>query len=161
MIYGNGIDIVSIDRIAKIYNHFGDIFVNKILTNSEFTTLKQHKNYEKQGIVNQDWMVNFLAKRFAAKEATAKALGTGIGGCFSFQDIEVFSNNSGKPILIINHDKLTSFLAQSSDISNFKAKMTIPQAIIWQDFRFHLSISDETKIDKGFAIANVIAEIII
>lgn len=161
MIYGNGIDIVSIDRIAKIYNNFGDIFVNKILTNSEFTTLKQHKNYEKQGIINRYWMANFLAKRFAAKEATAKALGTGIGGCFSFHDIEVFSNNSGKPILIINPDKLTSFIVKSSDIFNFKTKMTIPQVTIPQDFRFHLSISDETKIDKGFAIANVIAEIII
>lgn len=155
MIYGTGIDIVSIERIAKIYNNFGDIFANKILANSEFTMLKQHKNYEKQGIVNRYWVVNFLAKRFAAKEATAKALGTGIGGYFSFHDIEVFSNNNGKPILIINQDKLASFIVKSSDFATFKAKMTIPH-----DFRFHLSISDETKIGKGFAIANVIVEIL-
>jgi holo-[acyl-carrier protein] synthase len=161
MIYGNGIDIVSIDRIARIYSHFGNIFANKILTSSEFTALKQHKNYEKQGIVNQHWIDNFLAKRFSAKEATAKALGTGIGGYFSFHDIEVFSNNSGKPTLIINQDKLASFIVKSSDISNFKAKMTTPQAITPQNFYFHLSISDETKTSKGFAIANVIAEIII
>ena len=81
-----GIDIVEIQRIASTLERQGDKFVQRILTKSE--------RVEYQTRVNS---VAFLAKRFAAKEAIAKALGTGIGRGISFQQLIVSNNSDGAP----------------------------------------------------------------
>jgi holo-[acyl-carrier protein] synthase len=81
-----GTDIVEIQRIAKVIARQGDQFVQRILCETE------QAEYQR---LNQS--AAFLAKRFAAKEAVAKALGTGIGRGVSFQDIQVFNNASGAP----------------------------------------------------------------
>ena len=67
MIYGIGTDIVELSRIQETYNRFGDHFVNRLLMDEERVLFEKNK-----------WPVRFLAMRFAAKEATVKAMGTGI-----------------------------------------------------------------------------------
>ena len=81
-----GTDIVEIQRIAKVLGRQGDLFVRRILCEAE------QSEYQR---LNQS--AAFLAKRFAAKEAVAKALGTGIGRGVSFQDIQVVNNEFGAP----------------------------------------------------------------
>jgi len=69
----------------------GDLFVKRILCDSEQAEY-QRLNHS----------AAFLAKRFAAKEAVAKALGTGIGRGVSFQDIQVVNNDSGAPAVVLS-----------------------------------------------------------
>lgn len=89
MIKGIGIDIVEINRIQKILVR-QDQFPKRILTKKEyeiFDTLVKGRQTE------------FLAGRFAAKEAYAKAKGTGFGKYLSFQDIEILPDELGKPVI--------------------------------------------------------------
>ena len=81
-----GTDIVEIKRIAEALERQGDKFVQRILTESEISEYRGRGN-----------SVAFLAKRFAAKEAVAKALGTGIGRGISFQQLVVSNNTEGAP----------------------------------------------------------------
>ena len=88
MIYGIGTDIVHINRMRDDLNKYGDKFARRILTEAEFA--------EFQGKSNQ---AAFLAKRFAAKEATAKAMGTGFSQGLSLHHIGVEHDEAGKPVL--------------------------------------------------------------
>ena len=81
-----GTDIVEIKRIADVLERQGDKFIQRILTESEIL------EYQARGD-----SVPFLAKRFAAKEAIAKALGTGIGRGISFQHMIVSNDSEGAP----------------------------------------------------------------
>jgi holo-[acyl-carrier protein] synthase len=81
-----GTDIVEIKRIADALERQGDKFVQRILTESEIAEFHERGN-----------SVAFLAKRFAAKEAIAKALGTGIGRGINFQHMIVSNNADGAP----------------------------------------------------------------
>lgn len=81
-----GTDIVEIQRIASALERQGDKFVQRILTKSEIVEYQARGN-----------SVAFLAKRFAAKEAIAKALGAGIGRGISFQQLIVSNNSDGAP----------------------------------------------------------------
>lgn len=109
MIVGTGIDIIEIQRIKKhIHN---DKFIHRILTSFEKKRYFQLTDKRK---------LEFLAGRFAAKEAYAKAKGTGIGKLLSWQDIDISNQPQGKPILrdqtaegqvihlSITHTKLTA-----------------------------------------------------
>ena len=78
MIYGIGTDIVSIERVQEILKKNRDGFINRVLTEHERALFK-----------NKADSAAFCAKRFAAKEAFSKALGTGIGRVLSFQDLTV------------------------------------------------------------------------
>lgn len=82
-----GIDIIEIARIERTYRDFGERFLNRVFTERE------RERY--RGRVNE------LAARFAAKEATSKALGTGIIGV-RWREMEVLPNRRGKPILILH-----------------------------------------------------------
>lgn len=89
MIAGIGLDIIELDRIRRIVDRQPG-FIKRILTIKEiekFTTLSKERKVE------------FLAGRFAVKEAFSKAMGTGIGEEISFQDIEVTNDEKGKPII--------------------------------------------------------------
>jgi holo-[acyl-carrier protein] synthase len=83
-----GIDVIEIERIGHVLNKFGDRFLERIYTPRE------RERYAGR--------VSELAARFAAKEATMKALGTGIRGV-RWRDIETLPNRRGKPILVL-HD---------------------------------------------------------
>lgn len=86
MIIGVGIDIAELDRIARSHERFGVKFCSRILTAAESAAMPSNA-------------VPFLASRFAAKEAAAKALGTGFSQGVTFQDIEVRSDALGKPTI--------------------------------------------------------------
>lgn len=91
MIVGLGMDVVELERIHRSLTRFGESFAGKILHPSELGCLP----------LPRDWslplMMARLAARFAAKEAGAKALGTGFSGGIGFHDIRVHSLGSGKP----------------------------------------------------------------
>jgi len=88
MIFGIGTDLVHIPRIQTLLDKHGDKIASRILSNTEFEAFVQAKN-----------QAGFLAKRFAAKEAAAKALGTGFRDGLSLRHIEVSNNDHGKPEL--------------------------------------------------------------
>ncbi|MEH7546044.1 holo-[acyl-carrier-protein] synthase [Neobacillus bataviensis] len=87
MIKGIGIDIIELHRIRELINKQSKL-VDRILT------VDEKKKYED---LSESRKVEFLAGRFAAKEAFSKAFGTGIGRELSFQDMEIETDGSGKP----------------------------------------------------------------
>lgn len=87
MIDGVGCDIVSIPRIMKAIKRWGDKFLYRVFTDKEIAAAASKNNIR----------YNYFAKRFAAKEAFAKALKTGIGEKCSFRDIEILNNSKGMP----------------------------------------------------------------
>lgn len=89
MIYGIGLDVIELERIAQAVEK-NEKFVDRVLTP------KERVKYE--ACVTQHRKIEFLAGRFAAKEAFSKAFGTGIGA-LSFLDIEILSDESNKPIM--------------------------------------------------------------
>ncbi|MGS2719631.1 holo-ACP synthase [Paraglaciecola aestuariivivens] len=89
-IKGLGTDIVEIARIAKQLSRSQKL-AERVLTQNEWQSFIQHNFPER-----------FLAKRFAAKEAAVKALGTGIGQGISFQQVEVVNLESGQPTLVFS-----------------------------------------------------------
>lgn len=91
MIIKHGVDIVNIKRIKLLYAKYNAKFLHKIFTLNEITYATNNN------IVN----ISTLAKRFAAKEAFAKALGQGIGN-LAFKDIEVINNKFGAPYVVIS-----------------------------------------------------------
>jgi len=122
-ILGIGVDIVENKRIQKsIKNH---LFKKRVYS---FNELKKSK------AVNNK--VAYFSKRFAAKEAFSKALGTGFRMNLNFKDIEVVNDKMGKPYYVKNK-KITKIIQKNFKIKNFK---------------FFLSISDEKKYSTAFAI---------
>ena len=122
MIYGVGTDIVNIERVKKILSKNRDGFVKRVLS-----------EHEQALFANKADSAAYFAKRFAAKEAFAKALGTGIGREVSFQDLTVRNNENGKPHFIPS-EKLRQYLVENN----------IKQA--------HLSISDENQNAIAFVV---------
>ncbi|MGX9462748.1 holo-ACP synthase [Shewanella sp. A14] len=95
-IVGIGTDIVEIARIREQRERLGDKLAKRVLTEPELLTYLQSKQPER-----------FLAKRFAAKEAAAKALGTGIGRGVSFQHIHIDNDDNGAPRVRFTDGALT------------------------------------------------------
>jgi holo-[acyl-carrier protein] synthase len=124
-ILGTGIDIVDNYRLKKLLIKKKSNFKNKIFTNNEIAYCEKKSN-----------ITNCYSKRFAAKEAFVKALGTGFRKNINFKDIEVVNNHYGKPYLLINKRVINKIK------TSFKVKK----------FNILLSISDEKK----YAIASVI-----
>ncbi|SER86718.1 holo-[acyl-carrier protein] synthase [Salisediminibacterium halotolerans] len=89
MIAGIGLDIVELARIEHLFTRKPG-FAKRILTNSEQTTFDR---------LHGKRQIEFLAGRYAAKEAYAKAKGCGIGGALSFQDLEVGNSAGGRPVI--------------------------------------------------------------
>jgi len=88
MIFGIGTDIVQVARIQQSLDRYGDRFVQRILADVEVD------DYQRS-----IYPARFLARRFAAKEALAKAYGTGFTGGLTFRDIVVSHDPAGKPLL--------------------------------------------------------------
>ncbi len=125
MIYGIGTDIVEVSRIKSSLEEFGDAFASRILAESELVS------YHASNIKPR-----FLAKRFAAKEAFAKALGTGLRAPATLQNIAVSHDELGKPILILA-EELQRFLSQRQIIQT------------------HISISDEKNLATAFVVLEI------
>ncbi|WP_099156476.1 holo-ACP synthase [Virgibacillus ndiopensis] len=92
MIQGIGIDLIELNRIQKNINHNEQRFIDRILTVNEREVYNS--------LTGEMRKVEFLAGRFAAKEAYAKAIGTGIGK-LSFQHIEILPNDLGAPMMMV------------------------------------------------------------
>lgn len=122
MIKGIGTDLVRTERIRASFERWGERFAKKILCSDELEKLSASRH-----------KVNFLAKRFAAKEAIAKALGTGMRNGVHFSYIEVKHHASGAPFIVLHGHALS------------RAKLMDVQAS-------HLSISDEEGLAIAFAV---------
>ncbi len=106
MIGGIGTDLVDLMRVENCYERFGKRFVSRILSDREQQIFTQYKSHRRQ--------IEWLAGRFAAKEAIAKAWGTGIGEALSFVSIEILPDHHGKPLVylpngIVHHAGSSSF----------------------------------------------------
>lgn len=124
MIFGTGIDIAEIDRFGIAYKRFQERFLGKILSEYELKYFDAFRN-----------PARYLAMRFAAKEATSKALGTGFKQGIYPSLIWVEHEFSGKPHLQV-----------SGKAKHLFEKFKISHS--------HISLSD----DGGFAVASVILE---
>ncbi len=124
MIAGIGVDIAETNRFEALYERYGERFSQRLLT-----------VYEQEQLSARPVPERFLATRFAAKEAAAKALGTGFDQGVGYKGIEVRNNEYGKPELFFYGTALE--LVKQRQISSF-----------------HLSISDE----KYYVVAMVVLE---
>lgn len=89
MIFGVGTDIVEMSRIEATYRRFGQHFVRRLLMDEERALFEQSKQ-----------PTRFLAMRFAAKEATVKAMGTGFAHGMWIRDVGILNNDWGRPYII-------------------------------------------------------------
>ncbi|GEK29846.1 holo-[acyl-carrier-protein] synthase [Kurthia zopfii] len=119
MIKGIGLDIVEIMRIQRA-NDMSDKFKERILTARELAIFKQLKTRRQ---------LEFLAGRFSAKEAYAKANGTGLGRACKLHDIEILPNAVGKPELYFKGEKTGDFVS----ITHSK-EYAAAQVIIMENF---------------------------
>ena len=120
-IFGIGTDIISVDRIKNSLKNKN--FINRIFNEKEILKCKKNKN-----------SINCFAKRFAAKEAFSKALGTGISNGINFNEIVVLNKKSGKPYI--------NFIGQTKKTLNKKFKK--------KKSKISLSLSDEKKFAVAF-----------
>jgi len=89
MIFGVGTDIVELSRVQGIYDRFGEHFVRRLLMEEELELFRHSK-----------FPVRFLAMRFAGKEATVKAMGTGFRHGIWLRDVGILNNDWGRPLVI-------------------------------------------------------------
>jgi holo-[acyl-carrier protein] synthase len=121
VIYGIGTDIAAIARLGELYQRHGDRALEKCLAPQEQADCRASTD-----------PARFLAKRFAAKEALGKALGTGIRAPVLLPAIEVIHDELGKPAFRF-HGELEAYVAQ-------------------RQLRCHLSISDERDTAVAFVV---------
>lgn len=88
MIYGIGTDLVRVARMQENLDRYGEKFARRILTDNEFDEYRGHRQ-----------PAHFMARRFAAKEATAKAMGTGFSDGLSLRHIGVRHDGKGRPFI--------------------------------------------------------------
>ena len=126
MILGIGTDLANIDRIQGVLNRHGDRFRNRVFTPVELAKAARRKDE-----------AGTLAKRWAAKEACSKALGTGLAMGISWKDMAVSNLRSGQPVMA-----LTGWAADRL------AKMTPPghEAIV------HVTLTDDHPWAQAFVV---------
>ncbi|RNB91486.1 holo-[acyl-carrier-protein] synthase [Brevibacillus fluminis] len=127
MIIGTGIDLLEIERISQIDKRQPKL-VNRVLTESEMAAVP----------VKEPRRTEYIASRYAVKEAASKAFGTGIGASLGFHDIEIRKDRLGKPCL---------------DVTKEAVERCFPAEDPTR-LRFHVSISHS----KQFVVAQVIVE---
>ncbi len=115
MIFGIGTDIVHVVRMEKSLKRFGEKFPKRILTENELADYQKEKK-----------RANFLARRFAAKEATVKAMGMGFSGGLGWRQIGVNHDDKGKPLL---------------EFSGFASEFVRNNGIV----ETHVSLADENE----------------
>ncbi len=106
MVEGVGIDIAEVSRIRRSIEDYGDLFTGKVFTAEEKEYCSQKPN-----------PYQHYAARFAAKEAFSKATGTGWDDGFSWQEVEVVNEESGKPILRLSGHALRDYGAKKVFLS--------------------------------------------
>ena len=122
-IFGIGIDIVDNNRFKKLIKKTK--FVNRICSSKERNNLKKKNN-----------KISYLSKRFSAKEAFVKALGSGFRNELCFNDISILNDKKGKPYFLFNQ-KIRNILKNKYKLNKFKV---------------YLSLSDEKKYSVSYVI---------
>ena len=122
-ILGIGVDIVDITRFNKLIKNKD--FIKRIFSNSEILIAKKIRNKKA-----------YYTKRFAAKEALAKSIGTGFRDNLNFKDISIINDKLGKPSFVITN----------------KIKNIVKDQFKTSSFNFFLSISDEKKYSIAYVI---------
>ena len=122
-ILGIGVDIVDKSRIKKSLKN--TLFIKRIFTLSEIVKSKKIKDKS-----------SYYSKRFAAKEAFCKSIGTGFREGFNFKDISIVNDKLGKPSFYITN-KIKKIIKKQFNVSSFN---------------FFLSISDEKKYSIAYVI---------
>ena len=122
-ILGIGVDIVENSRIGKLLKN--KIFIKRIFSYSEILIANKIKDKK-----------SYYSKRFAAKEAFVKSIGTGFRDDFNFKDLSIVNDKLGKPSFIINE----------------KIKKIVKKQFKTTSFNFFLSISDEKKYSVAYVI---------
>ena len=122
MILGIGTDLCEIERVERALARFGERFAQKILVDAELERFRGHRR-----------AAAYLAKRFAAKEAFSKALGTGIRFPANWHNVSIENERGGRPALKFSRP-LTLLLEQRGVIAA------------------HLSLSDETGLASAFVV---------
>tara|TARA_B100000073_G_scaffold296462_2_gene261161 strand:+ start:322 stop:708 length:387 start_codon:yes stop_codon:yes gene_type:complete len=122
-ILGIGVDIVKNKRIKSLIKN--KLFLSRTFSQNEIKTSKNISN-----------KINYFSKRFAAKEALAKSLGTGFRNNLNFKDIEILNNKKGKPFYS-KSKKIDTIIKKTFKINNFN---------------LFLSISDEKDYSIAFTI---------
>tara|TARA_B100001989_G_scaffold241497_1_gene207447 strand:+ start:1036 stop:1425 length:390 start_codon:yes stop_codon:yes gene_type:complete len=122
-IFGIGVDIVENNRFKKLLKK--KKFVNRIFSQKELNIYKNKRN-----------KMLYLSKRFSAKEAFVKSLGTGFRNNLCFTDISILNDTKGKPYFLFNK-KIKNILKKKYKLNSFKA---------------HLSLSDEKKHSISYVV---------
>ena len=122
-IYGVGVDIIDNSRIEKLMKK--KIFLKRIFSKDELKIIKNKNN-----------KISFLAKRFSAKEALVKSLGSGFRNNLCFNDISILNDKNGKPYFKFN-DKIKNILKKKYRLTKFKV---------------YLSLSDEKKYSISYVV---------
>lgn len=131
MIRGIGTDIVKIARIRSLIERWGDRFARRILGPDELQEFFRRR--DRGGLQHgQRRAVDYLAKRFAAKEAFSKALGTGLRGPMTLLSLQILNDPAGKPVAVPR-----------------KALVTLMEQRRW---RSHVSLSDEFDAAIAFVV---------
>ena len=122
-IFGIGVDIIENNRFKKLLKK--KRFVNRIFSQKELHIYKNKRN-----------KILYLSKRFSAKEAFVKSLGTGFRNNLCFTDISILNDKKGKPYFLFNK-KIKDILKKKYKLNSFKA---------------HLSLSDEKKNSISYVV---------
>jgi len=133
MIIGTGEDTVDIRRIQSALDRHGDRFIQRVFTAEEQAKAARRKGSREPA--------STLAKRFAAKEACAKALGTGFSHGVFFKSIGVVNDPSGKPTLLLQDGALARLQALTPE---------------GKEIRVHLTLSDEYPYARAFVIIEAV-----
>ena len=118
-IFGIGTDIVNINRMEKSIKKRGVFFRNKIFSKNEISYCEKKKN-----------PFPFYAKRFAAKEALSKALGTGIRKGINLRNIEIINDNYGKPSIILK-GSTANYLKRKIKTKRYSIYLSLSDDLPW------------------------------
>ena len=118
-IFGIGTDIVNIKRMEKSLRRNGDAFKKRIFSKNEIIYCERKKNPS-----------TFYAKRFAAKEALSKALGTGIRKGINLKNIEISNDNLGKPSIHLKGGA-ANFLRKKIKTKRYSIYLSLSDDIPW------------------------------
>ena len=132
MIIGLGEDLVEIARIEKIVKEKGDVFLRKCFPPAEIVNAARHPTDTRQ--------MAYYAKRYAAKEACLKALGTGMREGLSWQDMETGNDDLGRPVLSVTGGVADKLQAIAPDN---------------KAYAIHVTLSDEAGLAKATVIIEV------
>jgi holo-[acyl-carrier protein] synthase len=134
MIIGIGLDVIDIRRVAKVIERHGDRFLDRIYTETERAKADRRAKNEKM-------VVATYAKRFAAKEACSKALGTGIRRGVWWRDMGVINLPGGRPTMELTGGALARLQSMTPE---------------GHEVRIDLSITDDWPMAQAFVIISAV-----